>query len=109
MRSLIPCFSATGNTARAVAMVEAELRAAGHEVESRPLSAAAKAPLDCVACDLVIVAFPVLAMMPPVFVQRFLRRLPTGRRADGSRVRAAALAVDGGDGGPAVWGSAPAW
>lgn len=97
MKSIILSYSATGNTARLVSIVAGELEKAWHSVERIHLHAGDRPLTDASAYDLVIVAFPVLAMMPPVFVRRCLRRLPTG-----NRVRAAVLAIDGGDGGPAA-------
>jgi ferredoxin len=100
MKNLIYYFSATGNTERAVGLIAEELRSAGEEVELEPIRAGSppqKAPAEA---DRIVVAFPTLAMVPPVMVQRFIRRLPSGRRKDGSAMGAAVFTADGGGCGP---------
>jgi ferredoxin len=102
MRYALYSFSATGNTERAVKIVEATLLSAGHAVERRPIVKGERIAGGTLPENL-IVAFPVLAFSPPAFVKAFLRNLPPGRRADGSRIRAAVLAVDGGGAMGAPW------
>ncbi len=87
-------FSATGNTERAVAILVDELRGRGHRVETVRLNRDTE-PLAG-APDRLLVAFPTVSWVPPVLVQRFVRRLPSGKRADGSRTRAAVFTADGG-------------
>ena len=98
MRNLVLYFSATGNTERMVGIVKAELERAGQSVLVRRIPEPI-ASVDLVDVNRLIVAFPVLGKAPPVFVKRFLRRLP---RASGSCSTAAALAVDARGGGPAA-------
>jgi ferredoxin len=102
MRNLILAFSATGNTERLVGIIAAELEKAGQECVRGPIEAGAAPPRDLESFDRVLVAFPVLAKMPPVFVRRFLQRMPRGVRPDGSGIEAAVLATAGGEGGPAA-------
>jgi ferredoxin len=91
-------FSATGNSARALRVAAGELRAGGHAVYEFTIAKGKPAPvLD--PYDLVVFAFPVLAKAPPVMVTRFIKALPCGRSAGGSRKRAAVMAIDGGGGG----------
>jgi ferredoxin len=101
MKNLILYFSATGNTARVVDIIGAELESAGQEVRRAPVAAPLSTE-ELGGIDRLVVAFPVLAKMPPVFVRRRLGRLPSGLRLDGSRHPAAVLAVDGGGGGVAA-------
>ncbi len=91
-------FSATGNTEKALRTAERKLKAAGHEVTESLVIAKSQAP-DLSSCDCVIAAFPVLAKAPPVMFSHFLKRLPRGERADGVKIKAAVLAIDGGGGG----------
>jgi ferredoxin len=101
-KNLILYFSATGNTARVVDILSQELRNGGEEASVGLLSAGAGAPADVAGYDRLVLVFPVLAMMPPVFIRRILRRMPRGLRPDGSRARAVVLATAGGQGGTAA-------
>jgi ferredoxin len=87
-------FSATGNTEKAVTMITRELTEKGHEVQVVRLNRDTK-PLE-EEPDRLIVAFPTVSWVPPVLVQRFVRRLPHGLRKDGTRVKAAVFTADGG-------------
>jgi ferredoxin len=98
MRNLVLYFSATGNTERMAGIVKAELERAGQEVLVRRIPEPI-ANADIAGVDRVIVAFPVLGKAPPVFVQRFLRRLP---RASSPNLTGVSLAVDARGGGPAA-------
>ncbi len=100
-------YSATGNTARAVAIISSRLAASGSSVDAVKITKGMEAPrID--GYDGVIVAFPVLAFSPPVFVERFIHSLPRAGGTDlgptgtGGRIPAFVLAVDGGGGGPAA-------
>lgn len=103
MRCAILYFSATGNTRRAISIVEREMAAAGNQVEVYRLSRdrdSLKPLLDAGfprGYDLFVVAFPVLSFGAPDFVRRAVKALPRGD-ATGARLRAATLAVDGGGG-----------
>jgi ferredoxin len=98
-------FSATGNTERALGIVERELSGAGHSLEKTVVTAKTRAP-DPADRDFVLVAFPVYAMAPPVMIARFLKKMPSGIRPDGGKTKAAVMAVDGGGGGCAGWRAA---
>ncbi len=88
-------YSATGNTGRAVDRIKQKLYAAGSTVDVVKIRRGVRAP-DPAGYDAVIIAFPVLAFAPPVFVKKFLRALPRGTAP------AYVLAVDGGGGGSAA-------
>jgi ferredoxin len=105
MRYALYSFSATGNTERAAGIVEKALIQAGRAVERRPIVKGTRIAGGTLPGNL-IVAFPVLAFSPPAFVKAFLRDLPPGRRADGERIQAAVLAVDGGGPMGAPWRAA---
>jgi ferredoxin len=102
MRNLIISFSATGNTARCVGIIKGALGEAGQVVVERPLTATGPSAGEFEGFDRIIVACPVLAMAPPVFVRRYLRRMPHASMVNGIAQRAAIIAVDGGGGGPAA-------
>ncbi len=95
MDYLIYCFSATGNTAHGVDIIAAELRSRGDQVSVIAVDRDTR-HLDGFP-DRLLIAFPTFSWVPPVLVQRFLRRLPRGKKPDGSRVRAAVFTADGGD------------
>ncbi len=98
-------FTGTGNTERALGIVGRELAAAGIGMDARRIERGAR-PGDGPEADPILVASPVYAAAPPALVADFLKRLPPGRRADGSRIRAAVLAVDGGGHMGAPWRAA---
>ncbi len=101
MKYLCLYYSATGNTERAVGLIRRRLEAAGAAVDAVKIRKGVSIP-DVGGYDEVIVAFPVLAFSPPVFVKRFIRAMPDGRLGKGKRRRAYVLAVDGGGGKPAA-------
>ena len=80
MNSVIHYFSATGNTARAVQAVGAQLKAAGNEVSFCRVDGDS-APPEAIP-DLTVMAFPIWAWAAPHFVLNYVRRLP---RAKGAR------------------------
>jgi ferredoxin len=87
-------FSATGNTERAAGIIAQELTNHGHAVQTIRVNRDSK-PLADIP-DRLLIAFPTLSWAPPILVQRFVRRLPPGKREDGSRTRAAVFTADGG-------------
>lgn len=106
MKTLIASFSATGNTDRLVGIIGNELEKSGQTVVRIVISKSEPPPADCGKYDQLIVAFPVLAKMPPTFIQKWLRSLPSGYRMDGSRISAVVCATMGGKGGvAALWAS----
>ena len=96
MKYLCLYYSATGNTERAVELVKRGLEAEGSHMDEVEVRKGAAAP-RIEGYDRLLVAFPVLAFSPPVFVTRFLRTLPLG-----AGMRACVLAVDAGGGGSAA-------
>jgi ferredoxin len=98
-------FTGTGNTERAIGIVKRELAAAGIDMAEehieRGMSASGPAPSDPL-----LIAFPVYSFSPPAIVMGFLKGLPPGIRADGSRWRATVLAIDGGGHMGAPWRAA---
>jgi ferredoxin len=95
MKAIAYYFSATGNTARAMAAIKESLEAEGGSLELRELKAGAPRPSDLGGFDLLILSFPVLGFGAPRFVRAFAK----GLRAPLGGMRAAVLAVDGGGGG----------
>ncbi len=87
-------FSATGNTERAVRIINEELQRHGHQVKSLSLNRNTRPFTELP--DRLVIAFPTFSWVPPVLVQRFVRFLPKGKSSDGSRVRAAVFTADGG-------------
>jgi ferredoxin len=96
MKYLCLYYSATGNTKRAVELTRKRLEAAGSTMDVVRIKKTMRPP-QTGGYDGMIVAFPVLAMSPPVFVKRFIRSLPNGKG-----LPAHVLAVDGGGGGSAA-------
>lgn len=94
MKLAIYYFSATGNTARAIGIIQKKFEATGHSVVCQTIG---KESLNSPSCDLHLFAFPILAWSPPVFYLDYLRRLP---KVDGAR--AAVFATFGGDPGLAL-------
>jgi Pyruvate/2-oxoacid:ferredoxin oxidoreductase delta subunit/menaquinone-dependent protoporphyrinogen IX oxidase len=86
--TLIHYFTGTGNTAHAVKMISAALKAAGHEISIVQVRFGAVPPKD--TFDFHIVAFPVLSWAPPVMMSRYLKKMP---RLNGTKV--AILAING--------------
>ena len=87
-------FSATGNTEKAVGIIKDELISKGHDIQVVRLNRDTK-PLPGEP-DRLLIAFPTLSWVPPVLVQRFVRKLPRGLRSDGTRIKAAVFTADGG-------------
>ncbi|MFC2155083.1 EFR1 family ferrodoxin [Acidobacteriota bacterium] len=87
-------FSATGNTEKAVGIITNRLTEEGHDVRRVRLNRDT-IPLNGEP-DRLLIAFPTTAWVPPVLVQRFVRRLPPGVRKDGTRIKAAVFTADGG-------------
>lgn len=87
-------FSATGNTEKSVEISAKSLSEAGHEVRTVRLNRDT-VPLDGEP-DRLLIAFPTFSWVPPVLVQRFVRKLPPGVRKDGNRIKAAVFTADGG-------------
>jgi ferredoxin len=87
-------FSATGNTEKAVGLITKSLTEEGHEVRSVRINRDTK-PLAGKP-DRLLIAFPTLSWVPPVLVQRFIKRLPPGVKKDGTRIKAAVFTADGG-------------
>jgi len=87
-------FSATGNTENAVNIIRKELISEGHDVQVIRLNRDTKPLVD--EPDRLLIAFPTLSWVPPVLVQRFVRKLPQGLRNDGTRIKAAVFTADGG-------------
>jgi len=87
-------FSATGNTERAVGLIKEQLVNQGHEVQVVRINRETQ-PLNDEP-DRLIIAFPTVSWVPPILVQRFVRKLPKGVRKDGSRIKAAVFTADGG-------------
>lgn len=75
MKADIHFYTGTGNTARAVSVAERAL-AKKYTVRSYRIDASNAAP--AAPSDLVVIAFPVYAWMPPVTMQRYLKRFPRG-------------------------------
>ncbi len=96
-------FTSTGNTERAVGILKKELDAAGIETRLTRIEPGLRVERDG---SPLVVAFPVYAFAPPVMVASFLKSLPSGLGADGSRTRASVLAVDGGGPMGAPWRAA---
>ncbi len=67
-------FTGTGNTARAVALMRAELEKVGHRLNAE-LITPHTAPPEAGSYDVLLLSFPAYAWAPPVLVQRFIRRL----------------------------------
>ncbi len=101
MKYLCMYYSATGNTERAVGLIRQRLETAGSSVDAVKIQKDVSIP-GLSGYDSMIVAFPVLALSPPVFVKRFIRSMPEGGLGNGKRMRTYVLAVDGGRGKPAV-------
>lgn len=87
-------FSATGNTEKSIEIITNRLNQEGHEVRTLRLNRDSK-PLAGEP-DRLVIAFPTTAWIPPVLVQRFVRRLPRGVRKDGTRIKTAVFTADGG-------------
>jgi ferredoxin len=101
MQCLCLYYSATGNTERAVELLRRRFVGTGSRLETVKIRKGMAAPaMD--AYEGLIVAFPVLAFSPPVFVRRFIRSLPKAGGRGAKRMRAYVLAVDGGGGGSAA-------
>lgn len=96
MKYRIYYFSATGNTQKAVELITERLKKEGHEVELLRINRKSR-PLPGTP-DRMIFAFPTLSWVPPILVQRFVRRLPNGKLEDGSRIKTAVISADGGGG-----------
>ena len=95
MKAVIHFFSGTGNTARAVQVLGAQLAGAGYEVAQRGVDGRAEPPAEIP--DLTVVAFPIWAWAAPHFVLAYARRLPKAAGA-----RAAVFATCGGFGAQGV-------
>lgn len=95
MKAVIHSFSGTGNTARAVQVLGAQLAGAGYEVAQRGVDGRAEPPAEIP--DLTVVAFPIWAWAAPHFVLAYARRLPKAAGA-----RAAVFATCGGFGAQGV-------
>jgi len=97
-------FSGTGNTSRVAHLIGEGLQRAGclvhfcnieHKVDFS----------GCKECDLLVFAFPVYSFSPPAIMQRYLRVLPRGQRDDGTKAKAAVIAVHGASNTRSFWGS----
>lgn len=95
MELAIHYFSATGNTARAMGIIEDHFERAGNQVKTYCIGH--EAPQLPRASDLNLFAFPILAWSAPTFVLKYLRRLPRVKGA-----KAAVFATFGGDPGFAL-------
>lgn len=85
-------FSGTGNTAHAVDLLAAALKAKKHAVTLKGMDAS---PVPTTgAVELHVVAFPTYAWYPPALVLRYCRRLP---RVAAGTVRAAVFTTYGGN------------
>lgn len=91
------CFSATGNTARAVQRCAAALAARGHRVSLLPITAASLAsPPAADHLAVHVIAFPVLGFGPPDTVKRYIRALSRAVTKE-TGLRAAILASCAGE------------
>ncbi len=90
MKYHIYYFSATGNTEHSVKMIEETIRKDGHSCKTVRINGST-GPLQEIP-DRLVIAFPVLAWRPPVFVAGFLKKLPKTKAG----TNAAVLAVGGG-------------
>ncbi|MFO7731614.1 MAG: EFR1 family ferrodoxin [Spirochaetia bacterium] len=95
-------FTGTGNTARAVGIIQSSLEQAGHQLHTE-LITPHTAPPDPGSYDVLLLSFPTYAWAPPVLVQKYIRRLKGGQAAgtrfrsrQGSRTKAAVCVIDGG-------------
>lgn len=77
MRTLIYCFSGTGNTMRACDALGRELYSLGHETDIFQISSNFDFPAP-VGYDRLIFAYPVHAFNAPVPFLKFLKKLPKG-------------------------------
>ncbi len=87
---LLHYFSGTGNTKRAIDVITEHLKENGFEVKQ--LLIGTNRPSIPAKVDFQIFAFPVLSFAAPVFVKKYIRRLP---RADNTKT--AIFATYGGD------------
>jgi len=87
-------FSSTGNTAHALELITERLISAGHEVKTIRLNRETL-PLE-EKPDRLLIAFPTFSWVPPILIQRFVRKLPSGLREDGTKIKTAVFTCDGG-------------